>query len=143
MRFFLKLFCLTLLISNCACLSRVEKEGYIFDNASKTSLLENVTTKEKVLKIMGSPTIVSDLEEEVFIYLSQDVKKLLFFKPKIIKREILVINFSKNNTIKSLASYDLTKGRNISFSKKYTKVDGKETSAIAELFGNIGHVGTY
>lgn len=130
-----------ILILASSCLSRIEKEGYIFDQEVTKKLTKGVSTKADVLHLMGSPTTISDFDDEVWIYYSQETKSLLFFKPKIIKREVMVINFLNNNKISKVENYDLSDEKDINFSDKFTTVKGHEKGMIREFFGNIGQVG--
>ncbi len=77
-----KLLILFLIFIINSCVSRVDKRGYMFDLSGHEQLQEGVTTKDNLIKIMGSPTLISDFDEsESWIYYSENVKYLLFFKP--------------------------------------------------------------
>ncbi|MBU6339039.1 MAG: outer membrane protein assembly factor BamE [Rickettsiales bacterium] len=125
-----------------SCVSNIEKKGYSFDSSDQQLLQEGVTSKESTLKMMGSPTIISDLsDEENWIYYSEEVKNLLFFIPKVTKREILLVKFDDSNTIKKIEKFDLANEKSkTKFNPTYTEVKSHETGFFKSIFSNIGKV---
>jgi len=131
---------LLLLIALTSCVSRLNKHGYMFDLSDHDQLKEEITTKDVVLRIMGSPTLVADLnDEETWIYFAEDVRSLLFFKPQPIERTILSIKFN-NDTIKELRRYNLSNQAKLDFASNYTEVNSNKIGFFSSIFGNIGQV---
>lgn len=91
---------------------------------------------------MGSPSFISDLDhDEAWIYYSQELKHFLFFKPKTISREILVVRFDEKNLVKNLQKISLSdEERHLSFSMKHTAVEGHQVGLIKSFFSNVGQV---
>ncbi len=136
-----KYFLLILLIFTLnSCVSRVDKRGYMIELADYHLLEEGVTTKDKAIQIMGSPTIMSDLDGEVWIYFAEDVKSLLFFKPSVIDRKIITLQFSDGETLQKLQTLTLSDESKINFSYKHTEVKSNEIGIFKSLFSNIGQV---
>ena len=135
---FILLITLTMLSS---CISSTDKYGYMFELSDADLLKEGVTTKDGVLRLMGSPTLISDINnEETWIYYSQETKKMLFFKPNIVARNILVLTFNDEELIKSLQKFDLSDESNLKFSSNYTKVKSNQNGLFKSLISNIGKV---
>ena len=135
--------CSILLIFLNACVSSVEKHGYMFDFSDYQMLQEGVTTKEKTLKIIGSPSLISDLDgSEVWIYYSEDLKHFLFFKPKVVSREVFLVKFDQENIINNLQKLSLSdEEKRIDFASKYTAVQSHEAPGFFKsLFGNVGQI---
>ncbi len=126
----------------CSCISRVEKHGYMFDLSDQEKLQEGITTRDGVLRAMGSPTVISDLDsEETWIYYSEDVKQLLFFTPEITDRTILVLRFDNENTVKEVKKITLNdEKKNIDFVHNYTAVDNHDVGFLKSFFSNVGQV---
>jgi outer membrane protein assembly factor BamE (lipoprotein component of BamABCDE complex) len=114
----------------------------MFDLSDQEMVQEGITTKEQVLKFMGSPTFISDLDDdEAWVYYSEDVKRLLFFLPKIMEREILVVRFNNDQTVKELKRISLNhESKDLSFVTDHTKVESHKTGFFKSIFGNIGQV---
>lgn len=132
--------CLLFLIALASCISRTNKHGYMFDLSDHDQLKEEITTKDVVLRIMGSPTLVADFsDEETWIYFAEDVKSLLFFKPTIVSRTIISIKFN-NNTIKELQRFDLSNQSDLKFAINYTEVKSNKIGFFKSILSNIGQV---
>lgn len=131
---------LLLLIALTSCISRVNKHGYMFDLSDHDQLKEEITTKDVVLRIMGSPTIIADFsDEETWIYFAEDVKSLLFFHPSVVNRTIISIKFD-NNIVKELQHYDLSDQSDLKFATNYTEVKSNQLGFFKSIFSNIGQV---
>ena len=114
----------------------------MFDLSDHEMLQEGVTSKEKLMKIMGSPTLISDLDDdEAWIYYAEDVNKFLFFRPKIIERNLLVVRFDKIGTVRELKKIDLTQEeKKLDFISQYTAVDSHKVGFFKSIFSNVGQV---
>lgn len=137
--FFIGIFLLTLLN---ACASRLEKHGYMFDLSDHETLQEGVTTKERVLRIMGSPTIISNLDsDEAWIYYSEDVRHFLFFNPDATSRNLLTVRFDHSGAISELKRIDLAmEEKSLEFIPAYTMVDSHKIGFFKSIFSNVGQV---
>jgi outer membrane protein assembly factor BamE (lipoprotein component of BamABCDE complex) len=135
-------FYIFLLIALNACVSRLDKRGYIFDMSDYNLLQEGITSKERLLKIMGSPTLISDLDsDEAWIYYSEDLKRLLFFKPDIISRDVLVVRFNEVGTIRELNRIDLNdEEKQLQFAANFTNVESRKIGFLKSLFSNVGQI---
>ncbi len=121
--------------------SQVEKRGYSFELSDYQNLREGMSDKNNTLDAMGYPTISSVSNDgEFWIYYSEDVKKLLFFKPEILDRKIITIAFDNKQNIKKINSYSLKDQNSITFNSDYTEVENTKVSWWKEIFGNIGQV---
>lgn len=125
-----------------SCLSHTEKRGYIFDFSDHEFVQEGITSKERLLRMMGSPTIISDFDQdEAWIYFSEDLNKVLFFKPDIVSRTILVIRFNQFDTVKKLEKIDLSAEEKTSeFYSGFTEVKSQKEGFFKSIFGNIGKI---
>ncbi len=137
--FLLVIFLLTMLSS---CVSRLDKHGYMFDLSDHDLLQEGVTSKEKLLHIMGSPTIISDLSDnEAWIYFSEKVEHFLFFIPKITERELLVVRFDETGLVKEIKKIDLNdEDKKLQFVTNYTAVESHKAGFFKSIFSNVGQV---
>lgn len=139
MKFFLLGICLLMAVNSCA--SRLDKHGFMFEFSDHEMLQEGITTKERVLKMMGSPTLISDLDhDEAWIYFAEDLKGFLFLKPEIVERNILVIRF-ESDTIRELKKISLeNETKNLQFVADYTMVDSHKVGFFKSIFSNVGQI---
>ena len=126
------------LLTSC---SQIEKRGYSFELSDYQTLKEGIDNKTNTLNAMGYPSLVSNSADgELWIYYSEDVKKLLFFKPEILDRKIIAITFNDNQSIKKIRSYDLKDQNQLQINPDYTKVESTKQPWWKQIFGNIGQV---
>ncbi len=124
-----------------SCMQNQQKHGYVFDLSDYQMLQQGVTTKENVLKFMGSPTIISNLMDESWIYYSEDVENFLFFIPDTKERMIISLKFDNRGILNSLEKFDLSdESKNLSFSSKYTEVESNKIGFFKSIFSNVGQV---
>lgn len=131
-----------LLVTTSSCFRHVEKTGYMFDMSDYEMLEQGITSKERVLRIMGSPTIISNFDNrETWIYYAQDIKKFLFFKADIIDRKVVIIRFDNSNIIKELKKVTMDdEQRNLYFATNKTPVLEHKTGFFKSIFGNVGQI---
>jgi outer membrane protein assembly factor BamE (lipoprotein component of BamABCDE complex) len=138
MKNFLAAFFILILSS---CVSRLEKHGYMFDMSDHEMVQEGVTSKDRVLTMMGSPTLVTNFDDEVWIYYSEDVRHFLFFDPKIVDRKIMVLRFDKNNLVSELKNFGLDDDKkDLKFAENKTPVSDHERGIFKSFFANVGQI---
>jgi outer membrane protein assembly factor BamE (lipoprotein component of BamABCDE complex) len=127
-----------ILLTSC---SQIEKRGYSFELSDYKNLKEGINSKKDTLDAMGYPSLADNFpDNELWIYYSEDIRKLLFFKPEIVDRQIITISFDKDQTIKKISNYNLTNQNQIIINPNYTKVESTKLSWWKQIFGNIGQV---
>jgi outer membrane protein assembly factor BamE (lipoprotein component of BamABCDE complex) len=139
----MKLFTLTLLFFIVsACSFRVDKSGYMFENTDINAIKKGVTSKNTLLTTFGSPTITSFYEDkEVWIYYFENIKHILFFKPKVIERDVLVIKFDNENRVNSIKKIDLAdEDREFFFNQNKTFVESHKSNFFKTIYENIGSI---
>lgn len=137
-----KFFIISLLLLCSSCAKNIRGHGYIFDDEYEKYLQKDVSKKDFVLKVMGSPTIISNLdyENQAWIYINEEVENFLFFKPKIVKRKVKYFQFNEDETLKNIQQFSLNDQKNYDFYPEFTRVEDKEIGFFRTLFGNIGQV---
>jgi outer membrane protein assembly factor BamE (lipoprotein component of BamABCDE complex) len=137
-----KLLFITILLFISSCLARIDKKGYDFNLSNYEMIKEEITSKDEVKEIMGSPTIISFIgNDPIWIYFSQHKRKLLFFKPKITERKIMTIKFDKKQKfVNKITLYDLDDEEDLKYINNYTKIENPNKNIFSEFFGNIGKI---
>ena len=103
-----------------------------------TQLKVNVTSSSSVRLKLGEPALILGNQEPIFIYSSQVTSRILFFEPKVISRDILVLYFNKKNKLKKLEKFNLKDGKSFQMNTGTTTLNSEQRSLIATLFSNIG-----
>lgn len=135
-----KMFLLSLLlVFICACSSDVflMHTGNM-PSEDKVSQVKVGQTQDEVHEILGSPSSVSSLDENEWIYMSSTLKKVAFFKPKVMSRDVLAIRFDKKGKVSSIAYLDENSGAEIKPDKDQTQSGGHKIGFFKKYFGGVG-----
>ena len=62
----------------------------------------------------------------------------MFFEPKVVSREILVLYFNKKERLRKLDKFNKNDGKYIDINTGTTKLKDKEKSLLAAIFSNVG-----
>ena len=133
---FIVLIVACLLLS--ACTGIKSNNGYLPVRDSVDQLKVNVTSPSSAKSTLGEPALVLGKKEPIFIYSSQVTSRVLFFEPKVISRDVLVLYFNKKKKLRKLENFSLEDGRSFDLNTDATNLNTKERSIIANLFSNVG-----
>jgi len=133
---------LIILFTASSCSFRVDKSGYMFENNDINFIQKGVTSKNTLLKNLGSPTIISYAKDkEVWIYYSENIKYILFFKPTFVEREILVLKFDEEQRVNYIKKLDLEDEDNrYFFNQNETYVESHKSNFFKKIYENIGSI---
>ena len=112
--------------------------GYMPVQESVNQLKVNKTSLSFAKSRLGEPALVLGNEEPIFIYSSQVTNRILFFEPKVISRDVLVLYFNKKKKLKKFEKFDLQDGKSFQINTNTTNLNKEQRSLIATLFSNIG-----
>lgn len=138
--------CLILLVNSllilCSCTHKIDNQGYIFDDLDFSKIQKNVTSKNTILQIYGSPSFYSDVSsKEYWFYYSNQIKKFLFFKPEILNQNILIVSFDEDNRVDFMKILDIKdKDYSFYFNINRTEVKGHDKGFFKSIFENVGTI---
>ena len=121
-----------------ACSGIKSNNGYMPVSDKIDQLKVNVTTSMSAKSELGEPALVLGSREPIFIYSSQITDRILFFEPKVVSRDILVLYFNKKKRLKKLDKFNKNDGKYIDINTGNTKLKDKEKSLLAAIFSNVG-----
>ncbi len=133
---FIVLIVASLLIN--ACTGIKSNNGYMPVRDSVDQLKVNVTSPFSAKSTLGEPALVLGKKEPIFIYSSQVTNRVLFFQPKVISRDVLVLYFNKKKKLRKLETFSLEDGKSFDLNSDATNLNTEERSLIANLFSNVG-----
>ena len=133
---------IVLLIVTCfflnACSGIKSNNGYMPVSDKIDQLKVNVTTSMSAKSELGEPALVLGSQEPIFIYSSQITDRILFFEPKVVSRDILVLYFNKKKRLKKLDRFNKNDGKYVDINTDGTRLRDEEKSLLAALFSNVG-----
>ena len=121
-----------------ACTGIKSNNGYLPVRDSVDQLKVNVTSPSSAKSTLGEPALVLGKKEPIFIYSSQVTNRILFFEPKVISRDVLVLYFNKKKKLKKLEKFNLKDGKSLQMNPDTTALNAEQRSLIATFFSNVG-----
>ena len=95
-------------------------------------------TQDDVRELLGSPSSVSSLDENEWVYMSSTLKKVAFLTPKIMDRDILTIRFDDKGKVQKITRFDEKDGVQIDPDKEETQSGGHNPGFFKKYFGGVG-----
>ena len=95
-------------------------------------------SKEDVFSNLGAPSNVVSLDRNVWIYMSAEVKRIAFFKPEEIQRDILIIRFNEENKVEEIQRLNRENGKTVAVSTDETQTLGNTPGFFERYFGGVG-----
>ena len=121
-----------------ACSGITINNGYIPVQDSVDQLKVNKTSLSFAKSKLGEPALILGKQEQIFIYSSQVTNRFLFFEPKVISRDVLILYFNNKKKLKRLEKFNLKDGKSLKISPDNTELNAEQRSLLANLFSNIG-----
>ena len=122
-----------------ACAPTTVFQGFQAIDARPSDIKVGTDTKTTVSARLGSPSAVSTFDPNVWYYISQVTQYQSFYKPLVIRLDVVAIAFNKtDNTVVSLNTLSLKDGRVIAFNGRETPTRGRELTALEQLLGTLG-----
>ena len=122
-----------------ACTPSTTFQGYQAIDARPADVKVGTDSKSEVRNRLGTPSAVSTFDPNVWFYISQVVMHEGFYKPRIIRRDIVAISFEKDDELVShVDALTLKDGRVIAFNGRETPTRGRQLSILEQLLGNLG-----
>ena len=112
--------------------------GYMPVQDSVDQLKVNKTSLSSAKSTLGEPALILGNQEPIFIYSSQVSNRTLFFEPKVISRDVLVLYFNKKKKLNKVEKFNLKDGKSFQINKDTTNLSADQRSLIATFFSNIG-----
>jgi outer membrane protein assembly factor BamE (lipoprotein component of BamABCDE complex) len=125
-------------LSLAGCASDIAQRGNLPTKDKLAELHPGSTTRDQVVKILGSPSSTAVFDERAWYYISARVKQVAFFQPDVLDQEVYVVRFDGNGVVKGIDHKNLKDGHDIVPVARETPAPGRQLSFFEQLVGNIG-----
>jgi len=123
------------------CAVSEDQRGNLPDPDKLAQIQPGATTKEQVVKILGTPSSASTFDDDVWYYISRKTKQVAFFSPTVLDQQVYIVDFDSKGVVKDLGHKTLADAESISPAPGATPSPGRELSFMEQLIGNIGRFG--
>ncbi len=125
-----------------ACAPITAYSGFQAIDSKPTELVVGTDTKSTARAKLGSPSVVSTFDPNVWFYMSQIKQRVAFRRPQVVKRDVVAVTFDKETeSVASVQSFNLGDGKQIAFSSRETPTRGREMTVLEQLLGSVGRGG--
>ena len=121
-----------------ACAATVDQRGNLPEPEKLAQIRPGDTTRDGVVKILGTPSSTGVFNDKSWYYISRKTKRVAFFDPDVLDQQVYVINFDGRGVVQSVDHKDLKDGRDIEPAPGATPAPGRELTFLEQVLGNIG-----
>jgi outer membrane protein assembly factor BamE (lipoprotein component of BamABCDE complex) len=100
--------------------------------------LKRGMNQDEVRQLLGSPSAVSSLDHRTWLYVSTTMKRLAFFKPEEIDRNVVAVTFNLDGKVDKILQLTKENGKNIAIASEETPVLGTDEGFFRKYFGGVG-----
>jgi len=129
---------LLILLVGCAPILRTH--GYVPSQSDLDLILVGADTKASVEETVGRAADTGTFESDAWYYVESTVKTFLYFEPEVVERRVMEFEFDGDEVLTAINQYGLEDGRVVNLQTRVTPTDGRRTSVLQNLFGNIGAI---
>ena len=120
------------------CAATVEQRGNLPPRDELAEIHPGKTTKDQVVKILGTPSSVGVFNDRSWYYISRRTKQMAFFDPSVLDQQVYVVDFNDNGVVKAVDHKTLKDGQEITPVARTTPAPGRELTFLEQLIGNLG-----
>ena len=140
MKNFLLLIILLAILNECQRNKVLKTHGISYLENREKLILPNETNKNDAMQILGYPATKGMTNDNLWIYIERTKSRGSIFKlgkDKLIKNNVLVLEFDKFGVIKKKDFFDKEKMQDLDFAKEFTENDIRKENFIYGFLSSI------
>ncbi len=120
------------------CGATVDLRGNLPEADKLAEIQPGTTTRDQVVKILGTPSSTSVFDDKRWFYISRKTSQFAFLSPDVLEQQVYVVRFDGNGVVASVDRKDLADGRDIEPVPGATPAPGRELTFLEQVLGNMG-----
>ena len=131
---------ISLTVSNCSFKPVVKHHGVHFLEKKQSSLIVNISNKNDITKILGTPSTKSKFDNDLWIYIERKQTQSKFRnlgKMKIYKNNILVLEINNKGILKKKEFYNIDDMKNIKIAEATTEAGFQKNTFIYDFMSSM------
>ena len=136
----LYIFLILITVSNCAPKKVIKHHGIPFLEKKQSSLIVDVSNKNDVKKILGSPSTISNFNDDMWIYIERKQTQSELMKlgqMRILKNDILVLEFNNFGILNKKKLIDISEMNKIQIAEKTTDSVNKNRNFLYDFMSSM------
>ncbi|MDO9471735.1 MAG: outer membrane protein assembly factor BamE [Caulobacter sp.] len=132
----------TALLATGACTPITTYSGFQAVEVNPADVKVGEDTKSTVMGKLGSPSVQSTFDPNLWFYMSQVTDRVAFYQPRVARRDIVAIAFDPaTEQVTTVNAYSLQDGKVFALNDRETPTRGREMTILEQLLGNVGRGG--
>jgi outer membrane protein assembly factor BamE (lipoprotein component of BamABCDE complex) len=120
------------------CTPIIANRGNMLDEERIAQVKTGTSSKNDVFEALGSPSVVSTFDDNTWYYVGQRTQREAFFKPVVLDRKIIAVQFDDTDHVKAVERIGLDQAVDVEPLSDKTPAVGREITFLEQLIGNIG-----
>jgi len=120
------------------CVPNVDQRGNLPEPEKIAQIHPGSTTRDQVIKILGTPSSTGIFDDKHWYYISRKTKQVAFFDPDVLDQQVYIVNFDGQGVVRGVDHKELKDGREIEPAPGATPAPGRELTLVEQVLGNIG-----
>lgn len=120
-----------------ACTPTQSNRGNIVDDFRMKEITPGISTRNNVLKSLGSPTTTAPFDDNTWYYIGQKMEKKGIFDPEVTEEKVVVVAFNNEGIVETLEEIN-SERLDVPKIRRKTKTGGNEVSILEQVLGNVG-----
>ena len=136
----LYIFLILITVTNCSPKKVVKHHGAHFLEKKQNSLTVNVSNKNDIRKILGTPSTTSKFDTDIWIYIERKQTQSEFKnlgQMKIYKNDILVLELNNHGILIEKNFYNLDDMKNLKIVENKTTTSNKKSTFVYDFFSTL------
>lgn len=121
-----------------ACAPQVDERGWRPDDVAVSAIRPGVDNKESVIRLLGTPSTVSNFDDQSWYYISATTQRLAFRRDELTNQAVLIVSFDQAGNVTEVSRLDTEDGKDVAMNPDKTPTLGNELTIWQQLFGNLG-----
>ncbi len=121
-----------------ACTVTETQRGHLLPEGVAAELSAANMPQQRVVELLGTPSTVSAFDRNRWYYIGEVQQHQAFFRPDVVAREVLILDFDNNLLLARVATLSEKDGKEVTLVSRETPTEGNSISAIEQILGNLG-----
>lgn len=127
---------MSMLLWGCTPIS--DSRGYRTEAPVADQIKVDASTREDVIRTLGSPSSQSNFGDETWYYISAVKERRGILAPEVVDQQVTQVVFDTGGIVKGVKTYGLKDSREVNIVSRETPTEGHKLGFIEQIVGNLG-----
>ena len=119
-----------------ACTITETQRGHLLPEGVAAELSAVNIPQQRVVELLGTPSTISAFDRNRWYYIGEVHQA--FFKPDVVARHVLILDFDKNLLLARVAILSEQDGKEVTLVSRETPTEGNKITIMEQVFGILG-----